>query len=169
MKNTTEKKLTRGEFIRSLGLSTTTIMGLYCLGTTMTACGSDSPTPGNPGNPGNGNSPGVSGTTSGSSINFTVDLSNANYSSLKTNGDYKIIGDVLVARTTSGTYVALSKTCTHEGSALIFRGAQNNLFCSNHGSEFSTTGAVQVGPATTALKVYSATISSDGNTLTVKA
>lgn len=169
--NSIEKgSMKRGEFLRSLGLSTSTLMAFYCLGTTMTACGSkdDDPNPDPDPNPGGGGN-GITGTTTGTAINFTVDMTNATYTKLKTDGGSEKIGDVIVARTNAGTYVALAKACTHEGTAINFRPAQNDFLCPNHGSEFSTSGSVENGPATLALKTYTVTVSADGNTLTVKA
>ena len=170
MKITKEEGMKRGEFLRGLGLSTATLMAFYCLGTTMTSCGSKEEDP-DPVVPGGGT--GITGTTTGNSINFTVDLKNATYSSLKTAGSYKVIGDVLVAFTSTNAYAALSKACTHEGYLLQYRSSQNDLFCANHLSEFSTTGVVEKGPSVggtiSALKAYKATLSADGNTLTVTA
>lgn len=170
--NSIEKgSMKRGEFLRSLGLSTSTLMAFYCLGTTMTACGSkdDDPTPDPDPNPGTGSGSGISGTTSGNAINFTVDMTNSNNTKLKTNGGFIITGDVLVAKTTAGAYVALSKICTHEGNPVTYRESSNDVFCQTHGSTFSITGAVTNGPAASPLKTYTVTVSSDGNTLTVKA
>lgn len=159
----------RGEFLRSLGLSTSTLMAFWCLGTTMTACGSsdDDPDP-NP-DPGTGSGTGISGTTTGTAINFTVDMTKSPYNELKTAGTGKVIGDVLVAKTTGGSYVALSKICTHEGNPVAYRSSSNDVFCQSHGSTFSIAGAVTNGPAATPLKTYIVTVSADGNTLTVKA
>lgn len=169
MKMMKEESMKRGEFLRSLGLSTSTLMAFYCLGTTMTACGSDGGDDPTPNPPGGGS--GLTGTTTGAAINFTVDLTNSTYTSLKTAGQFKIIGDVLVAFTTGNAYVALAKACTHEGTQLVYAPANNNLFCSLHGSQFSTTGAVQNGPNTgdkiVALKAYKTSLSADGKTLTV--
>lgn len=159
----------RGEFLRSLGLSTSTLMAFYCLGTTMTACGSkdDDPTPDPDPNPGSGS--GISGTTTGSAINFTVDMTNSNNTKLKTAGGSIIAGDVLVAMTTTGSYVALSRKCTHEGNPVAYRSQSNDFFCQTHGSQFTIAGAVKEGPATLPLQTYTVTVSADGNTLTVKA
>jgi len=168
--NSIEKgSMKRGEFLKSLGLSTSTLMAFYCLSTTMTACGSkdDDPDPDPNPNPGTGS--GISGTTTGSGINFTVDMANSNNSKLKTDGNYIITGDVLVAKTTAGSYIALSKICTHEGNPVQYRSGSNDVFCQSHGSTFSIGGAVTNGPAATPLKTYTVTVSSDGNTLTVKA
>jgi cytochrome b6-f complex iron-sulfur subunit len=168
--NSIEKgSMKRGEFLRSLGLSTSTLMAFYCLGTTMTACGSsdDDPTPDPDPNPGGSN--GITGTTTGSNINFTVDLSNSANTDLKTAGNAKIIGDVLVALSTTGNYVALSKKCTHEGNTVGYRKAQNDIQCPVHLSEFTLAGSVKQGPAASPLQAYTVTVSTDGNTLTVKA
>ncbi|WP_439557940.1 ubiquinol-cytochrome c reductase iron-sulfur subunit [Dyadobacter sp.] len=165
METTNQEKMKRGEFLRSLGLSTSTLMAFYCLGTTMTACGSDDnePEPANPGTGGNG----IAGTITGNAINFTIDLNKV--TDLKTKGKFQIIGDTIVALTEAGTYVALARRCTHEGTNVQYRLAQNDFWCPNHESEFSSTGAVEKGPATTALKTYKTSLSADGNTITVTA
>ncbi|AEI51481.1 QcrA and Rieske domain-containing protein [Runella slithyformis] len=167
MKQTTIK---RGQFLRELGLSSGALMAFYCLGTTMTACssGSEDPTPVTPGT-GTGTA-GLTGNadTAKGAINFTLDLTNSTYLSLKTAGSFVTVGSVIVANA-KGTMVALSKACTHQGTTVTYRSAQNDFFCSNHGSEFSTTGAVEVGPATKALTLYTAKLSADGNSLTVSA
>lgn len=165
MKTSQAEGMKRGEFLRSLGLSTSTLMAFYCLGTTMTSCGSKEDDPG----AGAGTGSGITGTTTGNSVNFTIDLTNSGYSKFKTAGSSDIIGDVLVAFTTSNEYVALSKRCTHEGSQVQYRTQQNDIFCPSHSSEFSLTGAVEQGPALTALKVYKTSLSADGNSLTVTA
>ncbi len=160
-----EERMKRGAFIRSLGLSSSALMAFYCLGT-MTSCGSkdeDDPTP----DP--GSNTGISGTSTGANVNFSIDLGHSSYAKLKTAGASEIIGDVLVAFTTSNGYVALSKICTHQGNPLRYRSQQNDVYCDTHFSEFSLTGAVEAGPAITALKVFKSSLSADGNTLTVKA
>lgn len=138
----------------------------------MSSCGSKSDDP-DPIDPGTGNTTGITGTTSGN-VNFTVDLTNSKITSTLGSSDkFLITGDVLVAQTTDGSYVALAKSCTHQGTQLVYRPASNDLFCSNHGSEFKTTGAVDKGPSTgdtiTALKAYKTSLSADGKTLTVTA
>lgn len=167
MKQTTIK---RGQFLRELGLSGGALMAFYCLGTTMTACssGSEDPTPVTPGT-GTGTA-GLTGNADAAkgTISFTLDLTNSTYSSLKTAGSFVTVGSLIIANA-KGTMVALSKACTHQGTTVAYRSAQNDFFCNNHGSEFSTTGAVEMGPATKALTLYTAKLSADGNTLTVSA
>ncbi|MDQ6477695.1 Rieske (2Fe-2S) protein [Dyadobacter sp. LHD-138] len=171
--NTTQKEtMKRAEFLRSLSLGTSTLMAVYCLGS-LTSCSTGEmdpvttpPTPTTP-----GGTTGLTGnaTTSAGAINFTVDLTNATYSKLKTAGSFAIIGDLIVAFSTTKTYVALSKVCTHEGTTVQYRSAENDIYCPNHGSEYALTGTVDNGPAVASLKAYKAVVSADGNTLTVTA
>ena len=172
MNHPTKEQMNRGEFLRNLGISSAALMAFYCMGTGLTACskgGSDptpTPTPTTGGITGNADA-------SAGTVNFTLDLTNSNYSKLKTSGQYAIIGSLLVAKNKSGSLIALSKSCTHAGTELQYRSSEDDLYCSaakgGHGSEFSTTGAVEVGPATKALTQYKTSLSTDGNTLTVTA
>ena len=160
----------RGQFLRNLGLSSSALMAFYCMGTTMTACSSGSVDPDTSGTGSNTGTTGLTGNAdlSKGAISFTLDLTASTYSTLKTEGKFVIVGSVIVANA-KGTIVALAKTCTHEGTTIDYRPAQNDFYCSNHGSEFSTAGTVEVGPATKALTVYKAQLSANGNTLTVSA
>jgi cytochrome b6-f complex iron-sulfur subunit len=161
-------KQSRGQFLKTLGLSTKALMAFYCIGA-VSACSTEEETV-TPGNTNTGNtgttSSGLTGTTTGTSIDFTIDLKNASYSKLTTAGEFAIIGDTLVANV-SGNYIAVSKACTHQGTTLAFRKAEGDLWCSNHGSEFKTDGTVEKSPATTALKTYKATFNATANTLKV--
>lgn len=166
-------QMNRGEFLRSLGMSSATLMAFYCMGTTLTSCskGSDpAPATGTGTNTGT-TTTGITGNAdvSKGAINYTLDLTDANYSKLKTVGQYVIVGSTIVAKTKDGSVIALSKVCTHEGTTVEYRAAQNDIYCSNHGSEYSLTGAVDVGPAAKALTQYKTTVTADGNSLTVTA
>jgi hypothetical protein len=92
-------KQSRGQFLKTLGLSSKALMAVYCLGL-VSACSSEeetvTPDP-NTGNTGNNTSSGVTGTTTGASIDFTIDLKNASYSKLTTDGEFAVIGAVIVA------------------------------------------------------------------------
>ncbi|MFD2571347.1 ubiquinol-cytochrome c reductase iron-sulfur subunit [Spirosoma soli] len=158
MKNnlkTTE--MNRGEFLRSLGMSSAALMSFYCMGT-LTSCSSSSnndPQP-NP-NPGTGSG----------KVDFTLDLTTADYSKLKTDGEFVYKDSIIVARVKGGSYVALAKACTHAGTDVRYRLAQDDFLCPNHLSEFSKTGAVENGPASQPLKVYKTVLTENGNKLQV--
>ena len=146
--------MTRAEFIRSLGLSSGALMAVYCLGG-LTACSKEEPDP--------------SPVKPGDKLDLSLDLNSAAYSKLQTNGEFAIVKDpgIIVARKNDGTFVAVSKDCTHQGQELTYQAANDRFNCPLHNSNFSTTGAVVNGPATSALKQYKTELNSAGTTLRV--
>ncbi|WP_229201202.1 QcrA and Rieske domain-containing protein [Arcticibacterium luteifluviistationis] len=74
---------------------------------------------------------------------------------------------MIIANVGSGSYIALSKKCPHQGTSVEYRPDNNDFRCPNHGSEFATSGAVTKSPATSGLTVFKAVLSTDKNTLTV--
>ena len=63
------------------------------------------------------------------------------------------LGTFLVARTAQDSFAALTATCTHEGCT-ISGFAGNRFVCPCHGSQFSTSGGVTMGPATRSLQQF---------------
>jgi cytochrome b6-f complex iron-sulfur subunit len=88
-------------------------------------------------------------------VDFTLDISTG---SLAANGGYLVSSGVLVARTTTGTFLAVSAACTHEGTSVNYTPSTNNFVCPNHGAKFSSTGVVTQGPASTNLVKYNTTL-----------
>ena len=104
------------------------------------------------------------------SIDFTLDLSDAANARLNDPAFGYVYGAnnrVIVAKTTSGSYIAVSAACTHQGTAVQFSPAANSFTCPSHGSQFSASGAATVGPATAPLKRY--TVVQTGNMLRITA
>lgn len=136
----------RKEFFTALGLSASTVMFAPFL----VSCSKDNSVA----------DPGTGGTTAG--LDFTLDLSVAANSALNTNGNSVINSGVIIARTSTGTFVAVASACTHQGSQIMFDNGNNRFNCSNteagHGSQFSINGAVIAGPAPKALKLYNTTL-----------
>ncbi len=165
----------RGEFLRSLGMSSAALMAFYCMGTGLTACSKSSDptpatTPTTPTTP--TTSTGLTGNaeTAKGAVNFTLDLTDANYSKLKTAGSFVKVGDVLVANTKGNKFVTIQRLCTHQNNDLVaYQLASDDFGCSAHGSLFATDGTVKQGPATSAMKLYKTTPSTDGNKLTITA
>ncbi len=92
--------------------------------------------------------------TETNATDFTLDLNSSANSALNTNGGYVVTKGIIVARTNSGTYIAVAAACTHEGTNVTYQAATNRFHCNNHGANFSSTGAVQNGPANAALTQY---------------
>jgi cytochrome b6-f complex iron-sulfur subunit len=95
---------------------------------------------------------------SAATVNFTLNLSDPANSALGSNGGYIYSQGVIVARTMSGTYIAVSQYCTHAGATVSYQGA-SGFFCPAHGSSFSNSGAVTGGPAPSNLKSYNTQLS----------
>lgn len=129
----------RHEFFSAFGVSA----GLLFMVPVLSSCSksmTDSSTPGG------GNNNGT--------VDFTLDLSSSTYSTLNNNGGSVIKDNIIVARTVSGDYVALSSVCTHQGGTVGYDSSANRFHCPNHGSNFATDGSVINGPASSSLKKY---------------
>jgi cytochrome b6-f complex iron-sulfur subunit len=123
--------MNRDEFLKQLGIAAL----LTCSGSTMFGCSSENePAPSN--------------------ADFTLDLTSSQYSALNTVGGSVSANGIIIARLSASEFVALSRACTHEGTAINYRSSQNDFLCPNHGARFSTTGTVLQGPARSSLKKY---------------
>jgi cytochrome b6-f complex iron-sulfur subunit len=96
---------------------------------------------------------------------ITIDLSLADNSALNTAGGSKIVQTLLIFNTGT-SFVALSSICTHEGCTVNYISGAGNVQCGCHGSQFSTTGSVLAGPATSPLASYA--VNKTGNILTIQ-
>ena len=96
-----------------------------------------------------------------------IDLS----SELMNIGDSMVQHGVIVVRLAMGSdpsaFTAVQVACTHQGTAIGYNEAQHRFICPAHGSEFSNTGQVLLGPATMPLHEYMVSVS--GTQLTVSA
>ncbi len=132
----------RREFLSIVGMGAAAVSCSYCLGGCKSADNPVSP-------PAN--------------VDFTLDLTNS--AALKTNGGYLYNAGVIVARTSTGTYVAVSQACTHAGANVEFSGGSDQFHCPAHGSIFALDGSVLRGPAGSPLARYNTSVS--GNLLRV--
>jgi cytochrome b6-f complex iron-sulfur subunit len=135
----------RKDFLTALGLSAGSLVISSCLG----ACGkSDTGSP----------DPVTPTPTPGGKLDFTLDVSsNADINSK----GWTIMNSVIIAKNGS-SYIALSSVCTHQGNPVTYNSGSNTFPCSltdaAHGSVFDSSGARVQGPATSALKKYSTTL-----------
>ena len=168
MKVMQNKELSRGQFLKQMGMSSKALMAFYCMGAISACTKEDGAAPiiETPGGDPVDNS-GITGSASGTDIKFTVDLTNGNFSKLKTDGEFAYAGDIIIANIGNGAFLALAKNCTHEGTKVTFRKKSNDFRCPNHGSEFASDGSVTQAPASSGLKSYTVTLSADKNTLNV--
>jgi cytochrome b6-f complex iron-sulfur subunit len=88
-----------------------------------------------------------------SNVDFTLDLSLAEYSGLLATNSSVYQNGLIIAHVSTGEYIALSQVCTHAGCTVEFNGF-SSFNCPCHGSSFTKTGAVTGGPASSPLKSY---------------
>jgi cytochrome b6-f complex iron-sulfur subunit len=73
-------------------------------------------------------------------------------------------GNYLVARTAQDAFIALTAVCRHQGCTVS--AYQNQVYqCPCHGSQYSTSGTVVMGPATSPLRQFATHFA--GNVLTI--
>jgi cytochrome b6-f complex iron-sulfur subunit len=143
----------RKEFLSLIGLSSASALAAVCMGSCSKSTESTT-TPGQPTQP-----------TTPTNANITLDLTQPANASLAAPGGYIYTGGIIVAKTISGSFIAVSQACTHQGTNVQYEGTNQRFYCPGHGATFSDTGAVTNGPATTALKQFKTSLS--GNILTI--
>jgi Rieske Fe-S protein len=66
-------------------------------------------------------------------------------------------GVFLLARTSASTFTAVEAVCTHEGCTIT--GADGDVYvCPCHGSRYTRSGQVMVGPARSSLRQYTTSV-----------
>jgi cytochrome b6-f complex iron-sulfur subunit len=128
----------RKEFLAQMGLTSAAIFVGTCLG----GCSKDD---------GGG---GVVVPPAPTGVDFTIDLADGANAPLSAPGGYIYKSGIIVARTLADQYIAVSQACTHEGFTVVYQGANNRFYCGNHGSTYSNTGSVTMGPAGSPLTKY---------------
>lgn len=136
----------RKEFLKQLGLTSAVIFTGACLGGCSKDATSGAPTP-------------------PSNVDFTLSLTDSANAALNNAGGYMYKNGIIIAKTLSGTYIAVSQACTHEGGQVQFQANNNRLYCPLHGAMFQVDGTVLAGPAKSPLTVYKTALS--GNNLRI--
>ena len=129
--------MNRKEFLSQVGIGAAALILPACL-TGLEGCKKKT----NPSSPAN--------------VDFTLDTSTG---ALASNGGTLVRSGVIVARTSSGSFIAVSVACTHEGTSVNYSSTNNNFVCPNHGAKFESGGSVTQGPASTSLTKYNTTLS----------
>lgn len=134
--------MNRSEFLKTLGTGSVAV----CAACGMISCSDDSVEPAPTG-----------------SLDITINIEESPYVSLKNVGGSVIKDDLIIARTGTDTFVALSKSCTHAGVTVNYDHSDSKFLCSppqGHGSQFATNGTVIEGPANRPLTKYKTAFSS---------
>ncbi|QEK52367.1 Rieske 2Fe-2S domain-containing protein [Pedobacter aquae] len=138
----------RKEFLSAIGLTAASAVVFSCVGCSK----SDNEGPSNSNNPPTG-------------VDFTIDLTAAPNAALNNNGGFIYTNRIIVAKSMSGAFLAVAQACTHEGTSVTYNSNARLFVCPNHGAQFAENGAVNLGPATVALRRYNTSL--NGTTLRV--
>jgi Rieske Fe-S protein len=129
---------------------------------------------GNPAGPGGGGGGGsnvqalsqINGTASGGTVTVNVDGTGA----LGAVGGAALVSagssSFLVTRTAQNAFNAFTAICTHE-QCVITGFSSGTFVCPCHGSQYTTSGAVQQGPATQRLRQFTTQFTNNVLTITV--
>jgi len=139
------KSISRKEFLQLAGTGAAALLVPVCIGG-LASCSDDDNGPSGP----SGN------------VDFTLDVSAG---ALASNGGYLVNNGVIIARTSTGSFIAVSASCTHEGATIEYVANSNSFNCPRHGAQFSSSGAVTRGPANRSLTQFNTTL--NGTTLRV--
>ena len=109
--------------------------------------------------------PTVAGTLTNGAVTVTIDAA----SPLATTGGAALVqasgSSFLVSRTGQDTFSAVTAICTHEGCTVT--GFENQRYvCPCHGSQFTTSGAVVQGPASSPLRQFATRFANNVLTIT---
>jgi nitrite reductase/ring-hydroxylating ferredoxin subunit len=110
---------------------------------------------------------GASDSTAPSSVGLTIKL--ADYPALEDVGGMALINaggsPLAVVRTSTSTFVALSRVCPHQGATVS--ATSSGFTCPQHGARFSTTGTWIGGQRTSNMYSYPATYDATAGTIAI--
>jgi len=107
-----------------------------------------------------------SGGTKPGATAINLDLTLAENAALTTAGSSKVVQNILIIN--NGTkIIALSAICTHQGCTVAYNASNADIECPCHGSVYSTSGSVLVGPAPSPLRSYPVTLTDNLLTITL--
>jgi cytochrome b6-f complex iron-sulfur subunit len=139
-----EEAISRTKFLKTIGLNGAALFAAtYCTGV-LSSCT----------NEGSGTSPN----------GITVDITSN--PKLNSNGGYIIVNNnIVLAKTSLGTFVAVPLTCSHEGrKEVMYRNGE--FYCTAHGARFDNAGKGLNSEGRGGLKLY--TVTQTGTVLTIK-
>jgi len=94
-------------------------------------------------------------------VNFTIDLTQPQYSALQNSGGSIIYNGILIARNSKGAYFAVSAFCTYDNSVLTYNVSIDRVTCPSCPSQYNEQGVVTMSPAKISLTSYQVTLTNN--------
>ncbi len=134
--------MTRNEFLGKLGMGAAFVLTCTCFG----SCGND--------DDGGGSGP----------VDFTIDLTDAQFAALQQNGSYVVFNDTVIARGLNGGYLAATVICSHEQFKQITYSENQGKeiwLCTKHGAQYELDGTGINEEGMKGLTIYNTSKSAD--------
>ena len=142
-----EDKISRNEFLKTLGFKGASLLAIYCGASTLTSCINEAGDPS--GNVG---------------LDFTLDLTDPVNSKLNSVGNYLIVNKVVIARVSADQFAAVTQICSHENkSKVIYQGT--GFYCTEHGAKYTIEGVGLNSEGKKGIKAYNTQLT--GTTLRI--
>lgn len=145
-KSGNSESMSRHAFLKSLGLKGAALAAVYFSSTGLHSC--------------------TNATVDPSGSSFTIDLADTAYAALQTNGGYIVKNGIVLTRTNTGSLVAVTLTCSHEGRKQITY-QTDHFYCTAHGAKFDNAGKGLNSEGRNGLTVYTVTQTDTTVTVTV--
>ena len=140
-------KISRNEFLKSLGFKGASLLAIYCGASVLSSCINEAGDPS--GNVG---------------LDFTLDLTDAANSKLNSVGNYLIVNKVVIARVSADQFAAVTQICSHENkSKVIYQGT--GFYCTEHGAKYTIEGVGLNSEGKKGIKAYNTQLT--GTTLRI--
>jgi nitrite reductase/ring-hydroxylating ferredoxin subunit len=124
--------MNRKEFLSQLGIGAAFVLTTSCLG----SCKKE---------------------TAATTVDMTIDLTNATFAALKNNDSYVVKDGIVIAKTKTGTYIAATVICSHDDLKQITL-KNDEWFCTEHSARFDQTGKGLNNNGSKGLTVYKTTL-----------
>lgn len=94
-------------------------------------------------------------------VDLSIDLNDSANANLLQDGGYIIVEEVVVARTSSGDYVAATQMCSHEGFKQVYFNNDDEFQCSRHGARYDLEGEGLNANGAGGLTIYQTELNGD--------
>ena len=94
-------------------------------------------------------------------VDLTLDLTDPEFANLAQDGGFVVVEEVVIARTSTGDYVAATQICSHQGFKQVSFNGDDEFQCSVHGARFDLQGDGLNANGSGGLTIYNTELTGD--------
>ncbi len=94
-------------------------------------------------------------------VDLTLDLTDPENANLAQDGGFVVVEEVVIARTSTGDYVAATQICSHQGFKKVSFNGDDEFQCSVHGARFDLQGDGLNANGSGGLTIYNTELTGD--------